>query len=417
MKNLLKLLLRAITSRVIKKYNPYIIAITGSVGKTSTKDAIYDAFSGFKKMRKSAGNLNTETGAPLVFLGIESPGKNIWDWLVILLRGLSLLLKKDKDYPDIIVTELAADKPGDIEYLSGFIKPDIAVITAVGEVPVHVEFYKSPKEVAQEKEKLIYYLPSDKKVILNKDDQRVSEMETKAEKITFGFSKESDVAIKEFKGDNLKGSTVLIEYKESQYEVFLSKCIGKHLAHLAASVFAVGVCLEIPVEKIPKMMGKIRPVKGRLYPIRGIKGSIILDGSYNAAPFSVTSSLDTLKDLSAEKKIAILGDMLEIGNYAPEEHRKIGRRVASICDYAFFVGEWAVEMKKAALLAGMKEEQAFSFSNVKEINSKLENIISSKSIILVKGSQRIRLEKAILFIMHNPENAEDVLVRQTPEWK
>ncbi len=417
MKNILKFLLKSIVSRVIGRYDPYIIAVTGSVGKTSTKDAIYDAFSGFRKIRKSAGNLNTEIGAPLVFLGVERPGESAWSWFIILLRGISLLLKKDKNYPDIIITELAADKPGDIGYLSEFIKPDIAIITAIGNIPVHVEFYKSPEEVAQEKEKLIYSLSPNKKVILNKDDRYVSKMKTKAEKITFGFSEESDAVIKRFQGNNLNGILTLIEYNNKEYEISLPKCIGNHFAYLAASVFLVGVCLEIPAEKIPKMMKRIRPVKGRFYPIKGINDSTILDGSYNAAPHSMMSSLDTLKDISAKKKIAVLGDMLEIGNYSAEEHRKIGKKAASICDYAFFVGEWANEMKKAALLAGMSEERAFSFSNVEEMIPKLENIISSQSLVLVKGSQRIRLEKAIFSVMHNPEDAEDLLVRQTLKWK
>ncbi len=402
---------------IIKKYNPYIIAITGSVGKTSTKEAIYSAFSGFREIRKSTGNLNTEIGAPLVFLGIEKPGEKLKEWAQILFRGLFLIFWRDKNYPEIIVVELAADKPGDISYLSRFIKPNLAIITAIGRTPVHVEFYESPAEVAKEKEKLISSLPESAGAILNKDDQYIAEMKTKAKKITFGFSKYADVVIKNFKGDDLKGLFLEIEYKGTLYPLHLPRCIGKHFAYIVSSVFAVGVFLEIPIKEIQEGLKKIQPTKGRLFRLKGINDSVILDDSYNAAPSSMSSSLDTLSELEGSKKIAVLGDMLEIGRYAAEEHREIGKKAAGICDYLFFVGDWANEMKKSSLLAGMKENQVFSFSKAEDLIPKIKEVISCKDLILVKGSQGIRLEKVVFAIMDNPENAEELLVRQSPQWK
>ncbi len=417
MKKIFQFLLKIITILLVRKYSPTIIAITGSVGKTSTKDGIYEAFCDWRRTRKSSGNLNTEIGAPLVFLGEKRAGKNIKEWILILLKGLFLVIKRDKDYPEIIVAELAADRPGDIEYLSGFIKPDVAVVTAVGKVPVHIEFYKSADEVAKEKEKLVMALPESGKAILNVDDPYVAEMQTKAGKITFGFKKNADVVIKNFKSTSMEGSSLTLSYKGDDYLLFLSKCIGDSFAYVAASVFAVGVSLGIEPKRLSNRLSKIRPANGRQQVINGKKGTVILDGSYNAAPSSMMSALRALKDLSGERKIAVLGDMLELGKFSSEEHRKIGRFAAEFCDYIFSIGEWKEEIKKGAMYAGIREENIFTFSKSEGVIKKLEDLILEKDVILIKGSQGIRMEKIVFAIMRDPERAEELLVRQDSIWR
>ncbi len=417
MKKIFQFLLKIITILLVRKYSPTIIAITGSVGKTSTKDGVYEAFCDWRRTRKSSGNLNTEIGAPLVFLGEKRAGRGIKEWALIFLKGLLLLLKRDKDYPEIVVAELAADKPGDIEYLSGFIKPDIAVVTAVGKVPVHIEFYRNADEVAKEKEKLVMALSQSGKAILNADDPYVSQMQTKAEKITFGTKKDADVVIKDFKSTSTDGSSLTLSYQGKDYPLFLSKCIGDSFAYVAASVFAVGISLGIEPKRLSKRLSKIRPANGRQQIIKGKKETIILDGSYNAAPSSMMSALRALKDLPGKRKIAVLGDMLELGRFSNEEHRKIGRFAAEFCDYIFSVGEWKEEIKRAAIHAGMKEENIFVFSKSEQVIDELEKIILEKDIILVKGSQGIRMERIVFAIMRDPERAEELLIRQESPWK
>ncbi len=417
MKVIVQFLLKIISVLVIKKYRPLIIAVTGSVGKTSTKEGIYSAFSGLKKMRKSSGNLNTEIGAPLVFLGEDKPGESMREWMFIIAKGVATLLRRKKTYPEIIVTELAADKPGDMQYLANFIKPDIAVVTAVGDVPVHVEFYKNAEEVAKEKKKLVDALSLKGTAVLNFDDFHVSRMETKGKKITFGFKEGADVLIKDFRCTSTKGSSFTLRYKKKEIPVFLKRCIGNSFAYIAASVFAVGVALGLSLEEAGKCISKIRPEKGRLFVIKGKKETTILDGSYNAAPASVASALDALKNLSGNRKIAVLGDMLELGRYAAEEHRKMGKIAAEFCDYVFTIGVWAEEMKKAALHNGMRESNVFAFDKAEKAAQALEKLIAPGDIILIKGSQKIRTEKIVFSLMQDPEKAEELLVRQTSFWK
>ncbi len=417
MKKIFQFFLRVITKRIIKKYNPFIIAITGSVGKTTTKEAIYTAFSDFKKVRKSSGNLNTEIGAPLVFLGVKKKGENFLEWLLVLLKGAFLILKKDENYPEVVITELAADKPGDISYLTDMIRPDIGIVTSVGEVPVHIEFYKNVEEVAKEKEEIVKVLDKKGLAILNADDRYVYEMKSKAQKITFGFANHADVQIREVLTETTKGTQMKIVYDKKEYPLFLPSCIGETFAYIAACVFATGVGLGISPERLPKMIEKIRPAKGRLNVVRGKSDSIILDGSYNAAPSSMSSAIDALRTLPGKRKIAILGDMLELGTYSAQEHRRIGKKVADFCDYVFAVGEWSQEIQKACLHNGMPEERVFSFQDSEEAIPSVEKIIAENDLILVKGSQGVRMEKIVFAVMRDPERAEELLVRQTSFWK
>ncbi len=416
MKKLLKFLLKFITRKIINKYSPCVVAVTGSVGKTSTKESIVSVLSSYFSVRGSAGNLNTEFGAPLVFFGWSNSIENSVVWIAVIIKGISLLLFKVKNYPEVIVVEVAADKPGDIEYLSGVVMPNISVVTAVGETPVHVEFYRNVQEVAKEKSKIVSALPKDKGVaILCFDDPFVLDMRKSANQyITFGFKEGADVRITELNND-ISGVSFNILYKEKSFPIFISKCLGKPSAYSFAAAFATGVSLGIEPENISSK--NIKPLPGRLSLIDGKKESMIIDGSYNAAPASVFSALDCLEDLPGKRKIAVLGDMLEIGSYSVREHRKAGKRASSFCDYIFSVGKFSEEVKIGAIEEGFNSERIFSFSQSEEVLPVLEEIISTGDLLLVKGSQGVRTEKIVLGVMYYPETAKEILVRQSNNWK
>ncbi len=417
MKKIYQFLLKILTKAIIKKYRPLIIAVTGSVGKTSTKDAIFSSYSDYKKIRKSEGNFNTEIGAPLVFLKKDKPGENPLEWILILLGGLYLLIKRDEDYPEIIVTEIAADKPGDIKYLANFIKPDIAILTAIGEAPVHIEFYKNKEELIKEKSELIKALSKDGFAILNADDNSINNIKTDANKITFGFSSDATVKIKEFRVVSAKGSSLVLSYKKRDFPLFLPMCIGDSFAYIAAAVFAVGVSLEIDEEKIIKMIEKIRPSKGRMYPLIGIKESLILDGSYNTSPSSMTAALSALKEIEGRRKIAVIGDMLELGDFSEREHQRVGEIAALSSDYLISVGKWASKVKDGAIKSGMEEKKIATYKKSIDVIPQLKKIIDRGDVILIKGSQGVRTEKIVFAIMQDVERASELLVRQTDFWK
>lgn len=420
MKKALQFILRLITKIIIKRYNPVVVSVTGTVGKTSTKESIHDAFSGFYRIRKSEGNLNTDIGAPLVFWGIKEPGNNIKEWIFILLKGFWTIIKKDKNYPEIIIVELAADRPGDIEYLASFINSQIGIITMIGEVPVHVEFYKNIDQVVEEKKKIIKSINENGFLIFNFDDPKIANLKKdklskKINKISFGFKKESDILIKNFECNFPEGSSVVINYKDEDFSLFLSGCIGDSFAYIAASVFATGIGLGIEAKRIPEMIEKIRPTKGRLFIVKGKNDSTILDGSYNSSPASMRAGLLALKNSKGKRKIAVIGDMLEIGKYSQDEHKKIGKEAILLCDYVFFIGKKSKDAYDTVFKK--KEGFVFWFENSEKAIPSIKKILSSGDVILVKGSQGIRTEKIVYAIMRDPERAEDILVRQESKWK
>src|SRR3990167_5039231 len=197
MKTILKYILKILAKRVISRYRPTVIGITGSVGKSTAKEAIFSVLRSKFLVRKNVDNYNNEFGVPMAVLAIDPiKFKSFGYKLTSLLSAIWLVMGWREKYPKFLVLELAADRPGDIKYLSDIVMPSIGVVTAIGEVPVHVQFYASPKEVAVEKANLIRNLPiSNGLAILNYDDQTVIDMKeiSKAKTMTFGLSpKKSD---------------------------------------------------------------------------------------------------------------------------------------------------------------------------------------------------------------------------------
>lgn len=410
---ILKHLLRIISKKIIKKYNPLIIAVTGSVGKTSTKDAIYTTLKKYKNVRKSSGNLNTETGAPLVFFKVDEPGHDLKEWLLILWKGVKLILKKDKNYPDVIVMEMAADHKGDIEYLTSFIKPHISAVTAIGETPVHLEFYDDVNEVVMEKS----FLPKETKkggnVLLNVDDGRVFQMKgrAKAKVKTFGFSDRAEIRAVNFEriGDkeNPAGVKFLLKHDTEEHEIKLPNVFDKGSVYAMLIAIGAGISVGIPVYRLVESCKEYMPPKGRMRLIEGKKYKII-DSSYNAAPKSTELALETLKELPAKRKVAILGDMLELGEHSEKAHKEIGEK-ADFLDLLITVGE---DSKK---ISEKFTKESYHFESSEEASEKIKNLIKKDDLVLVKGSQSIRTEKIVEKLMKNKPSKH--LVRQYYPWK
>jgi len=198
--NTLKNILRILAQWTLKKYKPAVIGITGSVGKTSTKEAVYTVLKGERNVRRSQGNFNNELGVPLTILGDYNAIRGILFWPKVIFRAIGQLFIFNKKYPEILVLEMAADRPGDIQYLARLARPKIGVITSIGEIPVHVEFYSSPTAVAVEKARLIELLPANGFAILNRDDELVWNLriKTRAHIISYGFKEDADIQIINF---------------------------------------------------------------------------------------------------------------------------------------------------------------------------------------------------------------------------
>ena len=427
MKYIIKKYLKIISKAVLEKQKPKIIAITGSVGKTSTKDAIYCVLKNKFQVRSSKGSYNNEFGVPLTILGLKSGGRSIFKWIKILLRGLNLALFKNKEYPQILVLEMGVDRPGDMDYLLSFIKPDIACITAISEIPVHLKNFKNIDELVSEKLKLVKDLSKDKKVVLNYDNRlaRLARDETSAKVITYGQGKKAEVRVLNIarSQDNLVyGQEKLLNlyYKLNWHQnvipIRMPYILGKHQIYASLAAVSCGIALGMNLVEVSQNIYNLKPPKGRMNLLPGIKYTHIIDDSYNASPDSSLAALQVLSELKPQgKKIAILGDMLELGPKNEEGHRIVGEKAAKSCDVLVLVGESSKYIANEALKNGMSDNNIYEFKSNETIEAAkfVQNkILKQGDLVLIKGSQATHMEKAVKELMAEPLRASNLLVRQ-----
>ncbi|PIR69863.1 MAG: hypothetical protein COU47_00285 [Candidatus Niyogibacteria bacterium CG10_big_fil_rev_8_21_14_0_10_46_36] len=412
--------------KILQKYSPEIIAVTGSVGKTSAKDAIFEVLKGRGGVRKSEKSYNSELGMPLTVIGKESAWYSFFGWASILFAGLSLILFRDKAYPTTLVMEAGADKPNDI---SGFItaaKPDIAVVTAIGEVPVHVEFFSGPEAVAREKAKLLQPLTSTDTAVLNYDDAAVLDMheKTRAHVITFGFGEDAHVRAehyhimyaKEGTKERPEGIAFKVAYKGKNIPVRIFGAFGKQQVYAALAAISVGIARDMNLIDIVSSIQHYSAPPGRLKLIRGEKDSWILDDTYNASPHAMHAALEVLQDIPAERKIAVLGDMLELGKFTEHAHRAVARHLKGV-SILMTVGRRAAFIADEARKISFSPEHIFEFDRSVDAARILERELRQGDLVLIKGSQSMRMERAVEEIMAEPKKAEKLLVRQSKIWK
>ncbi|MDD4607092.1 MAG: UDP-N-acetylmuramoyl-tripeptide--D-alanyl-D-alanine ligase [Patescibacteria group bacterium] len=430
MNKLVKYILKILTRGVVKKHHPLVIGITGSVGKTSTKEAVFTVLNSKFNVRKSEKNYNNEFGLPFTILGTDAPGKSILAWLKILFKAISLNLIKCSTFPEILVLEMAADHPGDIAYLLSICKPQISIVTTVA--PVHLEYFKTIEKVAREKRRIIEILDKKGLAILNADDEHVFSFreKTQAQILTYGFSDISDIKAEEItirqeldhgsqELENVVGGiSFKLTYRGSVVPVFLPGVLGRHQIYSILAAAAVGIYRDMNLVEISEALRNYQSPPGRMKLIEGIKHTYIIDDTYNSSPRSVKAGLETLSELTVQaRKIAVLGDMLELGSFTEEGHRDVGRVVAiSHVDILVTVGEKSNDTILGAKKAGMAEENLFHFDKTEEAGRFLQDKIKEGDLILIKGSQGMRMEKIVKELMAEPLRAEELLVRQGEKW-
>lgn len=426
MRKILQYILKILAILVLRKYKPVIIAVTGSVGKSSTKEAIYHVLKthlGERQVRRNMRNYNNEIGVPLTIFGLETGGRSIFRWLIRFIRVFWMVIFKIP-YPNFLILEMGADRPGDIKYLVKFVHPKVGLITALGEIPVHVEFFANPQQIAQEKKNLVKVLKEEEVAILNYDDEKVIEMtdDLKARVLTYGLKEQADVRainydLKINSDEQVSELNFKLEVKGSSVPVKLINVLGVQHLYSALAAAAVGVVFNMNSIEIAEALKEFQPLPGRMRLIRGIKNSLIIDDTYNAALLSMEAALDSLEVFEGKRKIVVLGDMLEIGRYTAEAHQKIGKKAAEIGDLIFAVGSRAKFIVEAAIKAGFPKDRIFHFIDSKEAGKAVQKELKEEDIVLVKGSQSIRMEKIVKEIMVEPEKAEKLLVRQDKSWR
>ncbi len=408
---------------VLLRHKPRIIAVTGSVGKTTTKDAIYAALSRTHHIRKSAKSFNSDFGVPLTILGLETGWNDPWKWLLNIVHGFTVIFSKT--YPAWLVLEVGADRPGDIRKIAVWLRPDVSIITGVPDIPVHVEYFNSPGEVLKEKRALADYLRPGGTLILNGDEARMRMLQNsfRGTSITYGFDEQNTYAAFNeeivYENDVPVGMSCKVTRKGSSLELAVHGALGRPRIYAAVAALAVAETIGADTEQAVLGLSTWAPPPGRVRILKGIKGSIIIDDTYNSSPAAVLAALDTLKSVKAKRRFAVLGDMLELGRYSAEAHKTVGERAAKTASMLRTVGFRARAIAQSALDAGMKETKIMQYEmgEAERAGQELKKELKAGDVVLVKGSQSMRMEKTVLEIMEEPLRADELLVRMDAEWK
>lgn len=417
-----KVILKIITieaSLVLKKHKPFIVAVTGNLGKTTTKDSIFAAIKDLDP-HASQKSFNSEVGIPLTIFKEGSPNKDIKKWLKIIWKGIVLIFQKD--YPKFLVLEVGADKKGDIEQVTKWLKPNVTIITQFSEIPVHVENFKDRDELVREKQFLAEALSEGGILIYNsdcKDSQNIAEnlKVPNVKKISFGKNS-GDYQAQNILSD-IKNSLVYSKITGFDKDIVL-ECegvVGESPILCAIPGLIIADLLNIDIDTAKEHIKVMKRPNGRMRVLPGKNGSILIDDSYNASPLATEHGIKTLGSIKGDfRKVAILGDMLELGEYTKEAHLKIGAVVAKHAHILIAVGSRAKDIAEGAMQNGMGEGWVLCCDNSREAAKEAYNILEKNDLVYIKGSQGMRMERISKFLLREDYHPKEFLVRQEDEW-
>ncbi len=408
---------------LLARTKPTIIAVTGNVGKTSVKDAVYDVIKTKLHARKSEKSFNSEIGVPLSVLGLENGWSSPLQWFKNMIDGAMMVIHPGK-YPRYLVLEMGVDRPGDMDKLTRWIHPDVVVLTHLPNVPVHVEYFGTPEAVVAEKRKLVDALKPDGVLVYNHDDPKVLQVAEETRQRTIGYSRysESDYTAT---GDRIAyengvaaGYEFTLSHQGEPAVIRVNGSLGVQHSYNIAATAAVASIFGITLPEVARALSNFTPPPGRMHLLPGLKQTLIIDDTYNASPAAMERALETLGEIKGVKRrIAILGDMLELGRFSVPEHERIGALVAKSADLLMTVGIRARGIAKGALDHRMNEKKILQYEDASRAGKELEHLIKPGDVILIKGSQSMRMERIVEEIMAEPEKASELLVRQSEEWK
>lgn len=430
--------------RTLEREHAFIVAVTGSVGKSTTKQAIGAILKSEvdQKVRVTRGSFNNELGLPLTVFGHPAPGRNPMAWLSLLGDAFLFRTGIKKTGIQTFVLEMGADKPGDLAHLTSIAKPDISVVTAVVSddaslVPVHAANYQNVDALVKEKSELVNAVKPGGTVVLNADDARVFAMrhQTHEKVLTFGEADGADVRIVSSRvvteagphGRQPIGLELRIENYQRTYTAMLNGVYGRSVAYAYAAAICVAEAMDLAPELISKFDKHFEPVNGRTRLVPGIKHTTLFDDTYNASPASVIQSLKDFASVEidpGQRKIACLGEMRELGAKSEEMHYRIGVEAAKLgIDVLVCCGIFGRAIEQGALTAGMKPEQVHFIEDTPEAGLFIQEMIKPGDFILAKASQGtittkgVRMERVIKELMAEPHRAAELLVRQSAAWQ
>lgn len=372
----------------LNRYRPLIIGIAGSTGKTMTKDAIKLSLEADLHVRAAAGSYNTPIGVALNLLGLTArQARRHW---IRLLAG-SRIKELTEEEPNLIILELGADRPGDIDFLANKLPFTIGVVTNVQST--HLRLFSNLDMVAHEMMSLVVDLPPTGHAVLNADDPQVSGMveHSRAPAIFFGEGKGADVRLLRAQRLNSHGFACEIAIAGAIHELHLPHVVARHQLSNVLAALAVAVALEANIKEAFRRLPALLPPPGRMRLLAGRNGSRLLDDSYSASPESTLAALATLLELPARRRIAILGDMLDLGLQSLPYHQQIGRRAAQVSDVLVTVGD---DMRAAAGSAlNTDDTDVHHFDDSRDVGKWLASFLKEGDLVLIKGSRDMRMEE------------------------
>ncbi|MDQ6661849.1 MAG: alanine racemase [Chloroflexota bacterium] len=392
-----RIALQQYARHILQIWKPIVIAVTGSTGKTTTKEAIADVLARKYATFRSWQNYNDLLGIPL------SLGK----------------LEETHQYA---VLELGCDHPGEMSDLCQLVRPQLGVLTNIS--PAQLQYFGTLERLAEEFGMLLRSLPADGRAFVNSDDLLIPSLIENCPAPTTPFTPSAlqDVHVTwQLSCTQPKGSN-------DQPITLTSSLLGKHFITTMLAAYTVGKYCGMRDEEIQQALTSIHALPGRLNTLSGLHAATLLDDTHNATPASMIAGLETLKVLDTNYRIAILGDMFRLGSYEEEAHRLVGQKAAECADYLITRGERAAIIAESARQAGLPPEHITITSTYEDAAQAALNIMKlpvqhsqytelyTKALILIKGSEETRMERVTQLLMASYEKSER-LVRQTPGWK
>ncbi|GMQ59908.1 UDP-N-acetylmuramoyl-tripeptide--D-alanyl-D-alanine ligase [Vallitalea sediminicola] len=348
-----------------------VIAVTGSVGKTSCKEMIGSVLSTRYLVHKTSGNFNNEIGLPLTIFKLEEKHQ-------------------------VIVLEMGMNHYGELHRLSEIANPDIAVITNIGEA--HIEYFGTKDNILKAKSEILDFLKEDGLVILNGDDTYLRKLKDKInfKTLTFGFNESNDFYITNYEVLGWKGLQGTIKGANREFNIKLNT-LGKHMLYNILPGIIIGNHLNMTVDEIEQGAYKYKPSKMRMDKIILDKDIVVINDAYNASVDSMKSALETLNNLDTDgRKVAILGDMFEMGDRSSEAHSRIGEEAANKnIDLLICVGNDAKYIFESAVDHGMQKDRILYYVTKEDLIDDIDNLVKSNDTIIIKASRGMHLEKIV----------------------
>ncbi len=390
-------ILRQFTKFKLWRIKPQIIGITGSFAKTSVRDALAHALQQKFMVRKNKEGFNTEYGICLDILNISKTGKvgakhSFFSWLRILGHGFFDALFSKEKYQKLIL-ELGIDKPDDMDLILKVMKPDIQIVTGI--TLNHVEYgFSCEQDIWDEKKKLLYAVPKNGFAILNSDDGYVASAQHDLHCNIIDFGEKSDNASLKLTvlNSDINGLQIKFSYGDKSVDSSF-EILGKQHATVLGATIATLLALNVELEEAISLLKDFKLPKHRMDKMITSNNAIVLDSTYNASPKTMMAALDLLAELPAQRKIATIGSMNELGEYSDQKHLEIGEYIAKKADVLIAVGHSA-----DLLIQGFSkscDKKFFKFSSSDMAAEFLKTFIQEADLILVKGSHSIEMDKIV----------------------